>query len=91
MAFLAMTDYYKSGSYEYRREALKYDLYTQILALKNINPQMRIKVLLLRRNKQDFLDLLEIKEATDIDKANAYAGLAGQAIALIKNWSIMKK
>lgn len=91
IAFLAMTDYYKSGSYEYRREALKYDLYTQILALKNINPQMRIKVLLLRRNKQDFLDLLEIKEATDIDKANAYAGLAGQSYSTDKKLEYYEK
>ena len=76
-AFLAMTDYYEEEKDYYKREALKKDHYTQVLALKNINPQVRIKTLFLRKTKQDLLDVIDIKEATDKDKASAYAALAG--------------
>ena len=75
-AFLAMTNYYEGEENDYLRENLKKDHYSQVLTLKNINSQIRIKTLLLRRKNQDFLDLLEIKEATDTDKASAYSALA---------------
>ncbi len=72
-AYKELISFYISDEFtsSYSKDGLKNDLYKQILDLKNLSPQVRIKYLLDVQNNDALAEVIDSKVATDDDKTKA--------------------